>query len=375
MKVLATVKWVDAIGGAQRSVLDVNGGLAARGHELTVMYFLGEELLPEYHRRGCATIRGLDFYLDQHRRPASLAGLLRSTWRGARVDPDLVYIQDFEHGPLGAMISSVRRTPLVSHLRLTPPASYARQHRAALQRVDRFIAVSNDVRERFVQSGLRRDRIDVVHNGLDLDEFSPGTLADRAAIRNELGLEPEEFVVVYVGRIDHVKGIETAVAACNRRAELGRPVRLVAVGQPVWHESEAEGEEYVERLRRLGAPSRALFVGARTDIVPIYRAADVVVVPSSWPEPFGRVVIEAMACGRPVIASRVGGIPEILTGELESLLFDPGDVEQLVQRLDEVAPVAGDLGLRCREEAAARFGIETVIDGVENTLNRALGAH
>ena len=368
MRILATAKWAEAKGGAERSVLDVSGGLSARGHDVTVLYQGAGELLPEYQRRGCSTVHGFEFFIDRNRHVASTGGFAWTWLRGVRQRPELVYIQDWEHAPLGAAVSSSCRAPLVSHLRLTPPPQYSRQHRSALRRVDRFIAVSSDVRERFVTSGLPRDRIDVVHNGLDLDEFSPGAPADREAVREALGVSPDDFVVLYVGRLDRVKGVETLIAACNRRAELGRPVRLVAVGQPIWHQSDSDGQDYLERLRDLAKPTQADFVGARTDIVPMYRAADVVVVPSIWPEPFGRVVIEAMACGRAVIASRVGGIPEILTGDLAPLLFEPGDVDDLVRRLDEIENDAASIGIRCRTVAEERFGIGTTLDGVEASL-------
>lgn len=372
MRILATVRWADAKGGAERSVLDVTGRLAQRGNDVTLIYLEGEELLAEYRRRGITTVRGFDGYLDKRRRGRSLVGLARTSWRGIRQNPELVYVQDYGHVPVGSMVSSVRRAALISHLRLTPPVRWARQYRATLPRVDRFIAVSNDVRERFAESGLRRDRIDVVHNGLDLDEFNPGSEADRRAAREELGIADGTFVVAYSGRLDRQKGVETLLAACKRRTELGRPVQLIAAGQPIWHASEAEGEDYLARLKQLGEPSGARFLGARRDIVPIYRAADVVVVPSIWTEPFGRVVIEAMACARAVIASRVGGIPEILTGDLARYLVEPGDVDDLVRRLDEVEADTAEIGATCRREAEQRFSIETTLDGIEETIRKAL---
>jgi glycosyltransferase involved in cell wall biosynthesis len=114
----------------------------------------------------------------------------------------------------------------------------------------------------------------------------------------------------------------------------------------------------------------------RTDVVTPLHAADVVVVPSIYEEPFGRTVIEAMSTGRPVIASSVGGIPEILTGGLAELLVAPGDAGALAAKLAEVLDWRTgrpDLGPRCADHVARHFTLSSMVDQVEQRLVAAAG--
>jgi len=100
-------------------------------------------------------------------------------------------------------------------------------------------------------------------------------------------------------------------------------------------------------------------------------------VPSLWAEPFGRVVIEAMATGRPALASRTGGISEILTGEFERFLMEPGDPEVIALALESLVgwqKRETSLGARCRAHVRDYFSLDRVVDGVERSLRAAAGA-
>jgi glycosyltransferase involved in cell wall biosynthesis len=105
-------------------------------------------------------------------------------------------------------------------------------------------------------------------------------------------------------------------------------------------------------------------------VTPLH-AADVVVVPSVWDEPFGRVVIEAMATGCPVVASAVGGIPEILTGRFSSMLFPRGDARNLADRIETLAgwrTLDPSLAAACVRHVAERFSLRRSVDLIEETL-------
>lgn len=373
MKIVATVKWADARGGAERSVFDVATGLQRRGADVTVMYLGGTELLPAYQAAGCELRKVRDLFVDRQRTIRSLLGFAQATASGVLARPDLVYLQDYEHLTFGAAVATTARSALVCHLRLVPPKLFGRQYRVAAQRVGRFIAVSDDVRRRFSSElGFPLDRIDVVHNGIDLSRFSPGTAEQRNDARAHLGLDPDDYAVLYVGRIDRVKGIEVLIEAAGRLAAKRSNIRLLLVGQPIWLETAEERRQYLDDLRTLRTDVAVEFLGPHLDPVPFYRAADVVVVPSIWREPFGRVVIEAMACGRPVAASRTGGIAEILTGDLSEFLVTPGDPEELAALLDRIhQDDAEEIGARLRKEAEARFGFDQALDGITASIQKA----
>jgi glycosyltransferase involved in cell wall biosynthesis len=116
-------------------------------------------------------------------------------------------------------------------------------------------------------------------------------------------------------------------------------------------------------------------VGKRSDVVPLYHAADVVALPSVFPEPFGRVLVEGMACGRPAVGSAVGGIPEILTGEHTEGVVPPGDPAALAAALGRLRGWQDrDPGLaaRCRAHVERSFTLERAVEGVEAVLERAV---
>jgi glycosyltransferase involved in cell wall biosynthesis len=354
----------------ERSMLEVAEGLVRRRHDVTLMYQFAGDYLPLYAAFGAKTRQERAFFIDRGKTLRSAAGLAATTLHGVRAHPDLIYLNDVLHVPFGALVSKLTRAPAVSHLRLIPGPMFGRQIWMALPRIRRLIAVSSDTRARWVEYGFPADRIDVVYNAIDHERYSPGTAEDRVIARHDLGIDEAEQVVLYVGRIDKVKGIETLIDAVGRLAKKRDRVRLVVAGRPAWHETPEAGQQYVERLRRMATDVTATFLGPVVDTIRLYRAADVVAVPSEWPEPFGRVVIEAMGCARPVVATAVGGIPEILTEDLAVLLAPPADPEQLAARLDHALMAAPELGAMCRAAVMRRFDLETMLDGLEETFSR-----
>jgi glycosyltransferase involved in cell wall biosynthesis len=142
------------------------------------------------------------------------------------------------------------------------------------------------------------------------------------------------------------------------------------MGSPtVRHDAHA----YQAELRELATDSVHFIEGRRNVVTPAH-ASDVVVVPSVCQESFGRAVIEAMATGRPVVASRVGGIPEILTGPLERFLFEEDDPEALAEQLRALRnwrEREPNLGGQCRAHVVEQFSLNHTVDGVEAAFRSA----
>lgn len=176
-------------------------------------------------------------------------------------------------------------------------------------------------------------RISMVPCGVDVEAFRP---MDRQRARAALGLSPDEFVVLQLGRMVPRKGVDNvirALAALDRKV----PARLLVVGGDHASPDESLTPE-IGRLRRLarclGVHAKVTFTGQRgRDVLPLYYAAANAFVTTPWYEPFGITPLEAMACGRPVIGSAVGGIQYTVVDGVTGYLVPPRDPQALAQKL------------------------------------------
>jgi starch synthase len=242
--------------------------------------------------------------------------------------------------------------------------------RIAYQNADGVIAVSEAMRAD-VQSlyGVRPERIRVIHNGIDLDQYRP--TPDRAVLARH-GIDADKPYILFVGRITRQKGIVHLVHAIPH-LRAGTQVVLCA-GAPDTEEIGREMTEAVEQARRRTA-NAVIWIARmlpREDIIPLYSQAALFVCPSVY-EPFGIINLEAMACGTPVVASAVGGIREVVIPEETGLLvpfeprgdgdFEPRDPERFavdlaaaINRLVADPPRCRQMGLHARERAERSFG-------------------
>jgi teichuronic acid biosynthesis glycosyltransferase TuaC len=195
----------------------------------------------------------------------------------------------------------------------------------ALPRAERIVAVSQPLADAAAELGVERSRIDLVPNGVDRESFRP---RDRGAARAELGLDASRPLVLYVGHVTEQKGAFDLVRAFAAGSERLRYAQLVVVGDGAsLSECRALADE-------LGVT--ASFVGAQPhDRIPTWLAAcDLLALPS-WNEGMPNVVLEALASGRRVVATRVGGIPDVVVGELGELVA-PRDIAGLADALTRV---------------------------------------
>ena len=193
----------------------------------------------------------------------------------------------------------------------------------------------------------RRDRISVIPCGVDTDHFRP---LDQAEARSHLGLDPDEPVVLFIGRIEPLKGIDVLISAASHIE--GR-FRVLVVGGD---EKDSRRLRDLRRLaRELGVAERITFTAAasREELPFYYNAADVCAVPSYY-ESFGLVALEAMACGVPVVASRVGGLKDTVRDGRTGYLVPWRCPEPFAERLDLLLtnePLRRSLGREARAVA------------------------
>ncbi|MGW2208799.1 glycogen synthase [Streptomyces sp. NPDC001781] len=234
--------------------------------------------------------------------------------------------------------------------------------RTAIESADGVIAVSGAMRDDILACypALDADRVHVVHNGIDTRLYRPDPGTD--ALRRH-GIDPERPYVLFVGRITRQKGVPQLLRAV-REIDPGTQVVLCA-GAP---DTPQIDREFRDRFQELGAVRAGVFwipqMLPRTEVVQLLTHAAVFVCPSVY-EPLGIVNLEAMACGTPVVASRVGGIPEVVDHGSTGLLVDTdGDFEgDLARALDSVLadPVAARrMGEAGRARAVGEFGWDAV---------------
>lgn len=310
-----------------------------------------------------------------HPRFAVLPGFLKSwdaallhweTWpqiarAAAKAAPDLVDAHyAYPDGAAAARIADALRKPYVLTVRGSDLEVLARDpaRRPAIERTLRragaVIAVSASLARRARELGAEPSRVHEIGNGVDLAAFAP---SDRGAARRRLGLSPEEPAIVAVGRLDPIKGLDLAIEAMALlRRERSTPARLHLVGEgPARHSLEA-------LVRERGLESSVSFHGevSPSSLASWYAAADVVTL-LSHSEGCPNVVIEAIACGRPVVATNVGGVPELVRDGVTGLLIEGREPARVVERWIEALEaewdppaVASQVGGRDWDEVARR---------------------
>lgn len=227
------------------------------------------------------------------------------------------------------------------------------------RRTDLFIAVTPEAKEALVAEGAPEERVRVVPAGVDVDRFS-GAAAD-PLLRRTWGVPDSSLVIVFVGRMIREKGVVNLVRALAALSPSPNPAHLVAVG----HGPEAPRVRTAAAA--LGVADRVHVVGGQAyDLVPrMFATADIVAVPSLstpyWEEQFGMVLAEAMSCGRPIVTTRSGSIPNVV-GDAAVLVddYDQPALTAALQRLVDDADARTELGRRARTRAETTYAVDVV---------------
>jgi glycosyltransferase involved in cell wall biosynthesis len=219
--------------------------------------------------------------------------------------------------------------------------------------------------------GGPNDKVAVIHNGVPLQRFYPS--CGGASVRWELGLAPEEIAVGIVGNFSPTKNYELFLrAAALLGSGLGH-VRFFIVGGEIFPENRGREAILRAETQRLGLDKRVSFLGVRQDMPAVMDALDIL-VSTSAAEACSRAILEAMACGTPVIGADAGGTPELIAAGETGLLFPAGNAHALaaaLRRLIGDAPLRQAMGAAARAEA--QFSIERQIRDIEAVYESLLG--
>ena len=269
-----------------------------------------------------------------------------SAWAGLELQKTSGIQLVHTYHSLGAVkYQSLVEIPQVASTRL-------RVEREILERANCVVATSPQEQETLRSLVSTRGQIEIIPCGTDTDNFR---LTSKAHARTQLKLGTHEKVILYVGRFDERKGIETLVRAFVLLKEKDlQNLKLIIVGGSSANMPDGDERKRIENIvNDLGLTDYTLFAGRiGHDILPLYyTAADVCVIPSYY-EPFGLVAIEAMACGVPVVASNVGGLKFTIIPEETGLLVEPKDIEAFANGIHRI--LFDDLWVRkMRKQASA----------------------
>jgi len=261
----------------------------------------------------------------------------RPTYRAIRrqldlIQPDLVHLNNgADSDTPGILAARASGIPTVCHIRAFGRLTYLSI--VAARSVKSFICISSAVRDHLTSYGIDADKCVVVPNAVDLQRFSEQD-TPAADIRAENSWESTDKVFVLVGRIVSWKGQDFFIRAIAEARKSDKSVHGLIVGEG---ESTAACETHFAGLEplvcELGLEPFVRFAGHRTDIPNIMKSADAVICASSLPEPFGRVIIESMAVGTPVVATNAGGTPDIISDGENGLLVPIRDSNALANAI------------------------------------------
>lgn len=237
-----------------------------------------------------------------------------------------------------------------------------------LRDASKVIALTEMEAQQYRDMGSPEEKIEVIPNGIDLSEYND--LPERGAFKRKYGIGEGERLILYLGRIHKIKGIDLLIEAFAKLLKMLDDVKLVIAGSDDGYLSTCKG-----LVAQFGVEREVLFTGPLygRKKLEAYVDADICVSPSRY-EIFGITVLEACACGRPVIGTRVGGLQDIIAHRKTGLLVKPNDVKELSNALLNVLRHYGEaeeMGREATRFIASLFSIEKVVNKLEKLYEAA----
>ena len=342
-------------GGAQRQLLELIRGLDPKRYEVAVCpLWPVRGFQSEFLETGARIIDTQKMaHLD-----VTIAWRLARRMRCFR--PHIVHSWLFTGNFWGRLAAALARVPVViASERNVVPDNFLPTYEAWLNYA---LANKTDVMIHNSQAGFDRDAVSnlkrLIYNGVDLQRFDARrSVSWSEEQRNSLGLDPDLLVVGTIGRLATQKGQKNFLHALRLLREDGLKLQGVVVGEgPLQADLEALADE-------LGLRQEVSFLGARKDIPEILSLFDIFVLPSLW-EGFPNVILEAMAMAKPVVATKVAGVVEVVVDGVTGCLVDPGDLPRLAEaigRLSRDPGLIARMGQDGRKRVEAKFCLERMV--------------
>lgn len=376
--------------GITKGVYNTTRELARRGHQVRVY----TSNLLDLHGKaslyaGSFIINGIEVHYFRSLRlhktfiitPSMILLLL-----GTMDNFDIIHIHDCRsfQGIVAYLFARIRKVPFVfqphgSYLSPLLGSRAKKMARIALDKVisegivrkaSKVIVLSRAEAEDYRAMGVPEEKIAIIPNGIDLESFRD--LPSRGDFRSKLSTGEDNKIILFLGRIHKIKGIDFLVKAYVRLLDKFNSVSLAIVGSDDGYLSELK--QLLSKMKMI--TNSVLLTGPLygRDKLEAYVDADVFVLPSRY-ETFPNVVLEAYACSKPVIASNVESISDIVIHGKTGLLFSPGDVQELAKMISYMlthSEQAEEMGHRARKLVEDEFSIERVVDSLEDLYEKVL---
>ena len=347
-----------ATSGAERHVLALSDRLSRRDHHIEVLCPSGGWLSTDVEKSGIAAhtsdMKGLGWFRT--------VGYLTRLIKERRLD--VVHTHLTRATYFGAVAGMLRRVPVVATVHI---ANHDQIYKRMARGRNRLVAVSNFVRGMLHGRGIKDRYIDTVYNGTDFVDFAH---SPPEPVLEEFGIPRGRRLVGLVGRVAREKGHLLMIRAMQPILEAHPDAHFVFVGrvEPTFE------PEFREALATSGQEERLTMTGNRNDVPRILDSFTLTTMPSSI-ETFGMAAVEAMARGKAVVASRVGGLPEVVRHGQTGLLvdLDPSGLAEAVSYLLSREDERDRMGSTARRLVEEKFTLEAMVSRLEDVYSRAVG--
>lgn len=356
----STVKW----GGVKTWMLEYGTKLASRGHKVSICANKKETgSFIERCRENGLTVYPMKFGVDYS--PFTIWRFI-SIIQKEKIDIVCTNIEkDNRSAGIAARICGkkvIQRVGLVTDLR---DSFKFRFMQAAV--VDNIIVPCNYIKEGLKRLyWLKQEKIVVIHNGKDLRKYQPHK--SYCEVREELGVHEKTVLLCVSSQLTKTKGHKYLLEAFSIVKKRYEDIKLIVIGQGPLR------EELEEKVKMLGLDDSVIFLGHRNDINRVVDAADIAVLPS-LEEGFPNTIVEYMALGKPVVATNIAGIPEVVVDQETGFLVPPADSEKLAEALERLMKdkeVRDKMGRKGRERTERSFNIEDKVLDLERVFTNEI---
>ncbi len=363
-RILTIANHLGSVGGTESAQLAIFRNLAERGWAVDLLYVSQGDYWSEW-KALAATTTQIQASIPTRVSPiASTTGTISGAISGTRASPSVVYVHNAGDVPIGLAIGAASHAPVVVHLHLPPPFQQPPWLNALIRRTSAIIVPSSDTAERWsTLAGLDPAKVSVIPTGIDTDRFVPLGVEERGAVRARISVGNEELMILFVGRLERIKGAHFLIDAV---CQLSIPTHVVLCGTTTT-------SAYLAELQMAADGRRVTFLGHRSDVPDLMAAADLLVVPSNCFETQGLVVSEAMASGIPVVASDIGGLGAMMRGFPEHLV-PPADPIRLGSAIESCLNWRNDdpsLGPRSRAWVKEHVSLSQTVGAVDEVITEA----